>query len=203
MDRRLAIKNLAAGALLVSACALLTACQPDRPNFHGIDITGVDYARDLRVRDFNGQPRTLADFRGKVVVIFFGYTQCPDVCPTTMGEMLRVKQLLGADGDKLQVLFLSLDPERDTPEVLKAYMGSFDPGFLGLYAGSADELAALAKDFKVFYKKVEGSTPGSYTMDHTASSYIYDPQGRLRLVSRYGTRPEDVAADVRQLLGGA
>jgi len=203
MDRRLAIKNVAAGALLVSAGAFLTACQPDRPKFHGIDITGVDYARDLRVRDFNGQPRTLADFRGKVVVIFFGYTQCPDVCPTTMGEMLRVKQLLGADGDKLQVLFLSLDPERDTPEVLKAYMGSFDPSFLGLYAGSADELAALAKDFKVFYKKVEGSTPGSYTMDHTASSYIYDPQGRLRLVSRYGTRPEDVAADVRQLLGGA
>mgnify|MGYP001163314670 CR=1 FL=1 len=203
MDRRLAIKNLAAGALLVSAWALLTACQPDRPNFHGIDITGVDYARDLRVRDFNGQPRTLADFRGKVVVIFFGYTQCPDVCPTTMGEMLRVKQLLGADGDKLQVLFLSLDPERDTPEVLKAYMGSFDPGFLGLYAGSADELAALAKDFKVFYKKVEGSTPGSYTMDHTASSYLYDPQGRLRLFSRYGSKPEDVAADVRLLLGGA
>ena len=203
MDRRLAIKNLAAGALLVSAWALLTACQPDRPKFHGIDITGVDYARDLRVRDFNGQPRTLADFRGKVVVIFFGYTQCPDVCPTTMTEMLQVKQLLGADGDKLQVLFLSLDPERDTPEVLKAYMGSFDPSFLGLYAGSPDELAALAKDFKVFYKKVEGSTPGSYTMDHTASSYLYDPQGRLRLFSRYGSKPEDVAADVRLLLGGA
>ena len=203
MDRRLAIKNLAAGALLVSAWALLTACQPDRPNFHGIDITGVDYARDLRVRDFNGQPRTLADFRGKVVVIFFGYTQCPDVCPTTMGEMLRVKQLLGADGDKLQVLFVSIDPERDTPEVLKAYMGSFDPGFLGLYAASPEALAALAKDYKIYFKKVDGKTPTSYSMDHSAQSYIYDPQGRLRLYSRYGSDPKLVAEDIKLLLGGA
>ena len=203
MNRRFALEKIAAGALLASAGIVLSACQPGKPQFRGIDITGVDYAQNLRATDFNGQPRTLADFRRKVVVIFFGYTQCPDVCPTTMTEMLQVKQLLGADGDKLQVLFLSLDPERDTPEVLKAYMGSFDPSFLGLYAGSPDELAALAKDFKVFYKKVEGSTPGSYTMDHTASSYLYDPQGRLRLFSRYGSKPEDVAADVRLLLGGA
>ena len=186
MNRRFALEKIAAGALLASAGVVLSACQPGKPQFRGIDITGVDYAQNLRATDFNGQPRTLADFRGKVVVIFFGYTQCPDVCPTTMTEMLQVKQLLGADGDKLQVLFLSLDP-----------------GFLGLYAGSPDELAALAKDFKVFYKKVEGSTPGSYTMDHTASSYLYDPQGRLRLFSRYGSKPEDVAADVRLLLGGA
>ena len=181
----------------------MSACSPGKPQFRGVDITGADYAKDFALTDFNGQPRTLADFRGKVVVIFFGFTQCPDVCPTTMTEMLQVKQLLGADGDKLQVLFLSLDPERDTPEVLKAYMGNFDPGFLGLYASSPEKLAALAADFKIFYKKVEGKTPGSYSVDHSAQSYLYDPQGRLRLFSRYGAPVDGVAEDVKLLLKGA
>ncbi len=203
MDRRFVIKKIAAGALLAGAVSILAACQPGKPQFRGIDISGVDYAMDFKLTDFNGQPRSLADFAGKVVVVFFGYTQCPDVCPTTMSEMLRVKQLLGADGDKLQVLFVSVDPERDTPEVLKAYMGSFDPSFLGLYAASPEALAQLARDFKIYYKKVDGQTPSSYTMDHSAASYLYDPKGRLRLFSRFGSKPEDVTEDVRLLLGGA
>ena len=203
MNRRLTLKNIAVCALSTAAAALFTACQPGKPQFHGIDITGADYARDFHLTDFNGQPRTLGDFKGKAVVLFFGYTQCPDVCPTTMNEMAQVKQRLGADGDKLQVLFVSIDPERDTPEVLKAYMGSFDPGFLGLYAGSPEQLAQLAKDFKIYYKKVDGKTPGSYTMDHTAASYVYDPQGRLRLFLRYGSSVQAAADDLKLLIGGA
>ncbi len=202
MDRRNTLKLVAASACLTSAGGLLTACQPDKPQFKAIDITGADYAQGFQLTDFNGQPRSLADFKGKVAVVFFGYTQCPDVCPTTMGEMVQVKQLLGADGDRLQVLFVSVDPERDTPEVLKAYMASFDPGFLGLYAASPDALAALAKDFKVYYKRVDGKTPTSYTMDHTAASYVYDAQGRLRLFSRYGSRAQALADDIKLLLKG-
>ena len=202
-SRRFAIKKVAACALLASAGGLLAACQPDKPQFKAIDITGADYAQGFQLTDFNGQPRSLADYKGKVVVVFFGFTQCPDVCPTTMTEMAQVKQLLGPDGDKLQVLFVSIDPERDTPEVLKAYMGSFDPGFLGLYAASPEALAALAKDYKIYFKKVDGKTPTSYSMDHSAQSYIYDPQGRLRLYSRYGSDPKLVAEDIKLLLGGA
>ena len=202
-SRRFAIKKVAACALLASAGGLLAACQPDKPQFKAIDITGADYAQGFQLTDFNGQPRSLADYKGKVVVVFFGFTQCPDVCPTTMNEMAQVKKLLGTDGDKLQVVFISIDPERDTPEVLKAYMGSFDPGFLGLYAASPEALAALAKDYKIYFKKVDGKTPTSYSMDHSAQSYIYDPQGRLRLYSRYGSDPKLVAEDIKLLLGGA
>jgi protein SCO1/2 len=202
LSRRFALELIAGGAFLTSAGGLLTACQPDKPQFRGIDITGADYAQGFQLTDFDGKPRSLADFKGKVVVVFFGYTQCPDVCPTTMGEMAQVKKLLGPEGDKLQVLFISIDPERDTPEVLKAYMASFDPGFLGLYAASPDALAQLAKDFKVYYKKVDGKTPTSYTMDHTAASFVYDPQGRLRLYSRYGSGAEAMTDDVRLLLKG-
>ena len=201
-SRRFAIKKLAACALLASAGGLLAACQPDKPQFKAIDITGADYAQGFQLTDFNGRPRSLADYKGKVVVVFFGFTQCPDVCPTTMNEMAQVKKLLGTDGDKLQVVFISIDPERDTPEVLKAYMGSFDPSFAGLYAASPDALAALAKDFKIYYKKVDGKTPTSYSMDHTAASYVYDPQGRLRLYARYGIGPQAMADDIRLLLKG-
>ena len=201
-SRRFAIKKLAACALLASAGGLLAACQPDKPQFKAIDITGADYAQGFQLTDFNGQPRSPADYKGKVVVVFFGFTQCPDVCPTTMNEMAQVKKLLGTDGDKLQVVFISIDPERDTPEVLKAYMGSFDPSFAGLYAASPDALAALAKDFKIYYKKVDGKTPTSYSMDHTAASYVYDPQGRLRLYARYGIGPQAMADDIRLLLKG-
>ena len=201
-SRRFAIKKVAACALLASAGGLLAACQPDKPQFKAIDITGADYAQGFQLTDFNGRPRSLADYKGKVVVVFFGFTQCPDVCPTTMNEMAQVKKLLGTDGDKLQVVFISIDPERDTPEVLKAYMGSFDPSFTGLYAASPEALAALAKDFKIYYKKVDGKTPTSYSMDHTAASYVYDPQGRLRLYARYGIGPQAMADDIRLLLKG-
>jgi len=201
MNRRNILKTVAASALIAGAGAFLTACAP---KFHGLDITGASYAAafPFPLTDFNGQPRTLADFKGKVVVLFFGYTQCPDVCPTTMVDMLQVMDKLGPDRDKLQLLFVSVDPERDTPAVLKAYMTGFDPSFLGLYAGSPEKLAELARAFKIYYKKVEGKTPASYTLDHTASSYIYDPQGRLRLNSRYGTPADAVAEDVKRLLKG-
>ncbi len=187
----------------MAAGGLLGACSPSKPQFHGVDITGADYANKFQLTDFDGKARTLQDFKGKVVVMFFGYTQCPDVCPTTMTTMAEVKRQLGADGDKLQVLFVSVDPERDTPEVLKEYMGSFDPAFLALYADSPEKLAALAMDFKIYFKKAEGKTPTSYTVDHSAQSYIYDPQGRLRLFARYGMPAEQVADDIKLLLKGA
>ena len=183
--------------------ATLTACDPGKPQFHAIDITGAEYAKDFQLTDFDGKPRTLADFKGKAVVIFFGFTQCPDVCPTTMTELAQVKKLLGPDGDKVQGLFISIDPERDTPVVLKEYMQNFDPSFLGLYADSPEKLAALAKDFKVYYKKVDGQTPTSYTMDHTAASFVYDPQGRLRLYARYGIGAQPLADDLKLLIKGS
>ena len=203
MQRRNALKSIAACAGVAGAAAILAACDPGKPQFHGIDITGADYAKDFQLTDFDGKPRTLADFKGKAVVMFFGFTQCPDVCPTTMTELAQVKKLLGADGDKVQGLFVSIDPERDTPAVLKEYMQNFDPSFLGLYAGSPEALAALAKDFKVYYKKVDGQTPTSYTMDHTAASFVYDPQGRLRLYARYGIGAQPLADDLKLLIKGA
>ena len=188
-------------AALVAAFLALGACSPDKPPFRGIDITGADYARDFKLADHNGQLRSMADFRGQVVVIFFGFAQCPDVCPTGMAELAEVKRLLGADADKLQGLFITLDPERDTPEVLKAYMGNFDPTFLALRP-TPQELPDLAKHFKIFYKKNEGKTAGSYTLDHTAASYVFDRQGRVRLYTRHGMGPVALAEDLKILLKG-
>ena len=164
-----------------------------------MDITGADYARDIPLTDHNGQKRSLQDFRGKVVVVFFGYTQCPDVCPTSMQELVEVKQMLGKDGDRLQGIFVTVDPERDKPEMLKAYMANFDPSFLAL-SGTPEQTAAVAKDFKIYYKKVDGKTPTSYTMDHSAASYIYDPKGNLRLYSRYGSGVPALVSDIKTLL---
>ena len=178
------------------------ACSPATPFFTAIDITGADYAKDFALTDHNGQARTLKDFQGKVVMMFFGYTQCPDVCPTSLAEMAEIKKLLGKDGDLLQALFVSVDPERDKPDMLKEYMAAFDPSFLALYT-TPDQTAALAKAYKVYYKKVDGPTPTSYTIDHTAGSYVYDTTGKLRLFTRYGTKPELTAADVRVLLSQA
>ncbi|QJW85728.1 SCO family protein [Ramlibacter terrae] len=188
---------------LVSAFALAAAgCMESKPQFKGVDLTGADYAKDLRLTDHNGQPRSLQDFKGKVAVVFFGYTQCPDVCPTTLAELAEAKKLLGADGEKVQGVFVTVDPERDTPDVLKAYMANFDPSFIAL-RGTPEQLAAAAKDFKLYYKKVEGKTAGTYTMDHGAASYVYDPQGRLRLYTRYGSGAQAMADDIRLLLKGA
>ena len=183
------------------AVAGLAGCSPDKPAFKGVDITGADYAKDFALPDQNGQLRTLKDFAGKVVVVFFGYTQCPDVCPTTLQELQQVKRLLGADGEKLQAIFVTVDPERDTAELLKAYMESFDPSFVALRP-PPEQLQALLKDFKIYAKKVEGKTATSYTMDHSAQSYMYDPQGRLRLYSRYGSGTQAMVDDLRLLLKG-
>jgi len=196
INKRDVLKLLAAGSALG-----LAGCMQKTQSFNAVDITGADYAKGFSLKDAGGANRTLADFKGKVVVLFFGYAQCPDVCPTTMTEMAQVKKELGADADKLQVVFVTVDPERDTPEVMKAYMGAFDPAFVALIP-TPEQLAALAKDFKVYYKKVEGKTPTSYSMDHSAASYVYDPQGRLRLYARYGAGTAPMVADVKALLQG-
>ena len=189
------------GATLGATGLFIAGCSEQAASFSGIDITGADYATGFSLTDHNGQPRTLADFKGKAVVIFFGFTQCPDVCPTSMSELAEAKRLLGADGERLQGLFVSIDPERDTPEIMKQYMASFDPSFLALYA-APDALPALAKSYKIYYKKVDGPTPTSYTMDHSAGSYVYDPQGRIRLYHRYGSGAPALAADLKKLLAG-
>lgn len=186
--------------LISIAAAVLAACSPEeKPQFKSIDLTGADYAKGFSLTDQNGKLRTVQDFAGKVVVVFFGYTQCPDVCPTSMAELAQIKKSLGADGDKLQAVFISVDPERDTPEVLKAYMGNFDPSFVALRP-TMEQLPQVTKDFKVYYKKVDGKTPGSYSMDHTAGSYVYDPKGNLRLYSRYGNDVAGFTSDIRLLL---
>ncbi len=189
------IKLLTSLTLVLS----LGACNEQKMSFHGVDITGADYAKNLNLTDQNGQARTLKDFAGKVVVVFFGYTQCPDVCPTTMQELTEVKRLLGPDGDKLQAVFVTVDPERDTTELLKAYVENFDPSFVALRP-TAEQLPAVAKEFKIYYKRVEGKTPTSYTMDHSAGSYTFDPQGRIRLFNRYGSGAKVLAEDFKWLL---
>ena len=177
----------------------LAGCGLPQPAFKNTDVTGADCCRDFQLTDHHGKPRTLADFRGKAVIMFFGYTQCPDVCPTTMVEMKAVLQQLGADAPRVQVLFVTLDPERDTRELLANYVPAFDPGFIGLY-GDLETTAKTAKEFRVFYQKQPGPTPGSYTLDHTAGSYVFDPQGRVRLFVRHGDGGANLAADLRVLL---
>ena len=196
-SRRALIALCVAGSL--AGCDKLGPSAPAAAAFNGVDITGAEYGRELALPDADGQARTLGDFKGKVSVVFFGYTQCPDVCPTTLAELARIKQSLGADGSRVQGVFVTVDPERDTAEVLKAYVGNFDPSFVAL-RGSAAQTTAAAREFKVFFAKVPGKTPDSYTMDHTAGSYVIDAKGRLRLFERYGTPPEALAADLKQLL---
>lgn len=192
--------------MLAAVVSLGTACQrsevPAAPSFKSIDITGADYARELKLTDVDGKPRTLADFAGKVTVVFFGFTQCPDVCPTTLIELASVKKSLGADGARVQGVFVTIDPERDTAEVLKAYVGNFDADLVAL-RGTVDETKAAAKQFKVYFAKVPGKTEGSYTMDHTAGSYVFDTQGRIRLFTRYGTGADALTSDLKVLLAEA
>lgn len=193
LSRRALLRGLAASLL-----AALAGCGGQGPQFKNVDITGADYGKDFALVDHTGKTRTLADFRGKAVVVFFGYTHCPDVCPTTLAELKMVKEQLGPDAERLQVLFVTVDPDRDTQDVLARYVPAFDPGFIGL-RGDAAATAKVAKDFKVFYQKVPGSKPDNYSVDHTAGSYVFDPQGRLRLFARQGS-PANLAADVRILL---
>jgi protein SCO1/2 len=179
--------------------AVLAACGEKKPQFHAIDISGAEYAKGFDLPDQDGRERKLSDFKGEAVVVFFGYTQCPDVCPTTMAEIAQAKKLLGPQGDKVQGVFVTIDPERDTPQVLKGYMANFDTSFVALRP-TADQLAAMAKEFKVYYKKVEGKTPGTYTMDHSAACFVFDPQGRVRLYTRYGGGAQALADDLAQIL---
>ncbi len=190
-------------ALLAALCvaALLGACDGGGPKFRNVDITGADYAKDFALTDHNGKARTLADFRGKAVVVFFGFTRCPDVCPTTMVELKQVMAKLGADADRVQVLFVTLDPERDTPAVLSQYVPAFDPRFLGMYTDPASTLKT-AKDFKVYFEKRAGSSPQDYTLDHTAASFVYDPSGRLRLYVKHD-QLATLVEDLRTLLAGS
>jgi len=177
--------------------ALLAACSP--PTFNNVDVTGADFARDFALTDHTGARRALADYRGKVVAVFFGYTQCPDICPTTLADLAQVKKRLGADGDRLQVIFITVDPERDTREVLAQYVPGFDPSFVGLY-GNSEETARTAKEFKVFFQKSAGKTPTSYTIDHTAGTFVFDKEGRLRLFLKHGGGIDPIVADLKKLL---
>jgi protein SCO1/2 len=188
---------------LLAACAVLIAlglgaCTKSA-SFQNTDVTGLRYAEDFALTDHNGVPRNLASFKGKVVLVFFGYTQCPDVCPTTMVELAKVMQELGPLADKLQVLFITVDPERDTQQLLAEYVPAFDKRFLGL-RGDAAATAKVAKEFKVFYAKVPGKEPGSYSMDHTAGSYVFDREGKVRLFVRHGQGTGPLVQDLKQLL---
>jgi protein SCO1/2 len=187
---------LCAFALLLAGCdKVATAPAP----FNGVDITGAQYARDFALTDHTGKKRTLADFKGKVVFLFFGFTQCPDVCPTTMTKLAQVKQALGARADKMQVLFVTIDPERDTEELLAQYVPAFDPSFIGLY-GDAASTAAVAREFKVFYAKSAGGSKDSYGMDHTAASFVFDPNGKIRLYVRDTATAQQITQDIERLL---
>src|SRR5262245_26479400 len=183
----------------LAMAALLLACSPAKPSFKSVDVSGANFGRELRLTDHNGKTRTLADFQGKVIVVFFGFTRCPDVCPSTLAELKLVKDSLGKDGERFQVLFVTVDPERDTPELLAKYVPAFDPSFLGLF-GDAEATARTTKEFKVFYQKVAGSTPQGYSVDHTAASYVFDPQGRLRLFVRPELGPDAITHDIKLLL---
>lgn len=187
-------------ALLTGLLFSVAGCgeQGEKPVFKLTDVTGASFGKTLELSDHNGQRRTLADFKGKVVALFFGFTHCPDVCPTTLSEMAVVMKELGADAGRLQVLFVSVDPERDTADVLKRYVPAFNPSFLGL-TGSADEIARAAKEFKIYYQK-QPLKGGGYTMDHSAGTYIIDGEGRLRLFAQYGAGAPALLHDIRQLL---
>ncbi len=197
--------------LATLACALLAglalvACDGKPPvpkvSFASTDITGLGYGKALALTDHTGQQRTLANYQGKVVVVFFGYTHCPDVCPTTLAEMAQIRKQLGADADQLQVLFVTLDPERDTQESLAGFVPAFDPSFVALRGDTAATQKAAA-DFKVFVQKVKAKDGEGYTIDHTAATYVFDPQGRVRLFIRHGQDPAGVLNDIRQLIAGA
>jgi protein SCO1/2 len=186
----------------LALAAMLAACSAEKPAFKAIDITGATYAQQLELPDVGGQKRSLAEFKGKVAIVFFGYAQCPDVCPGTLAEIADARQRLGADGDKIQPVFVTVDPERDTASVLKEYVASFGPDVVAL-RGDLEQTQAAAKAFKVFFAKVPGKEPGSYTIDHTAGAYVFDREGRVRLFVRYGSGTEALVHDLKLLLAGA
>ncbi len=180
----------------------LAACSAEKPAFRAIDITGAAYAQQLDLPDVHGQKRSLADFKGKLTIVFFGFAQCPDVCPGTLVEIADARQRLGADGAKIQPVFVTVDPERDTAQVLKEYVAGFGPDVLAL-RGDLAQTQAAAKGFKVYFAKVPGKEAGSYTIDHTAGAYVFDREGRVRLFARYGSGADALLHDLKLLLAGA
>lgn len=192
-------RRLLLGSIAVT-CATLAGCQSKQASFNSTDITGASFARDFKLTDHEGNPRQLSDFAGKVLVVFFGFTFCPDVCPSTLTQMKAVREALSPeDKENMQVVFITVDPERDTPEVLSNYVPAFDPSFVGL-RGSGDEIKSTASEFKVFFAKVPGRTEGSYTMDHTAASYVFDKKGQVRLMVRHSAMTDAIVSDIKQLL---
>ncbi|MCA1977716.1 MAG: SCO family protein [Thiobacillus sp.] len=191
-------------ALAIAAGGVLAGCQPAPPEqkFLATDITGAPFARDFRLTDHNGRVRTLADFRGKAVAVFFGYTHCPDVCPTTLADFAAALKLLGPKASRVQVIFVTVDPARDTPDLLRQFVPAFNPGFLGMYTDEAS-LKVLAKEYKVVYQKTAQKGPDDYLIDHSAGTYVYDPEGRLRLLVPYGSPPDAIAQDLKKLLGAS
>jgi protein SCO1/2 len=197
---RQAIRGLAAAAAALALA--LSACQPANPpppSFLATDITGAAFARDFALTDHDGHARTLADFRGQVVAVFFGYTHCPDVCPTTLADFAAALELLGDQAERVQVIFVTVDPERDTPELLRQFVPAFNPKFLGMYT-DAESLKKLAQEYKVVYEKSSVRAPDDYLIDHSAGTYVYDTQGRLRLLMPYGSDAASIAQDLRTLL---
>lgn len=193
------MRRAAAFVLVLFALMLAGACSRDGAKFQASDITGASFGRDFALIDHTGKPRTLADYRGKAVVVFFGYTQCPDACPTTLSALAEAMKRLGSDADRVQVLFVTVDPARDTPALLAEYVPAFDPRFAGLYGDDA-ATERVAKEFKVIYQKQPGANPRTYTVDHSTGTYIFDPQGRLRLYASHGQSPDVFAHDLRELL---
>ena len=188
-------------ALLLAAALVsgLAACSAEAPKFRSTDISGAAFGKELALTGHDGKPRTLADFRGKLVVLSFGFTHCPDICPTTLAELAAVLKKLGPDAARVQVLFVTVDPERDTPEVLAKYVPAFDPGFLGL-SGDAAATQRVAKEFKIFYEKRPAAAPGAYSVDHSGQSFVLDAKGQLRLFTRHDRIAADLADDLRALL---
>jgi protein SCO1 len=180
---------------------MLAACEPAKApaTFIGNDISGADFAQKLTLTDHTGKKRALTDFAGKVVVLFFGYTHCPDVCPTTMSDLKNAMKLLGEKSNNVQVLFVTLDPARDTLDVLAKFVPSFDARFIGLW-GSAEETAETIKNFKIFYAKVDGKSANDYTIDHSAGMYVFDKSGKIRVFMNYGQKPAEMVSDIKQLL---
>ncbi len=199
MNKRKVLQLALKGVGLVTVGGIVAACSKNAPEFSSIDVTGAEYARDFALTDHNGKGRSLKDFAGKIVVMFFGFVHCEDVCPTTLADLARVKQLLGRDGERLQVLFVTVDPERDNAAVLKDYVVHFDSGFLGLYTDPIN-LAVVAKEYRVYYKKVSGHDDASYGVDHTAGTYVYDTRGKFRLYAAYPVDAKKLAADIGLLL---
>ncbi len=195
--RRAALACLAATLLLAAGCDRLFG--PAKTSFNGVDVTGSNVGDELRLTDHNGKPRTLVDFRGKVVPVVFGYTQCPDVCPTTLSDFAGALKDLGADAPRVQLLFVTVDPKRDTAELLREYVPAFNPTFLGL-RGDAQATARVTKDFRIYVEERPGKTPDSYTVDHSSQVFVFDPQGRLRLMIPAGMAPSAIASDLRLLL---